>query len=89
MKKGHKSITTYCYHNNKGNNREVTYEDRILQKEYSSFQARGRRKIVVDFSGGTITSDGDGLLLREVEKRSGILNRFTKCFTDHHDQLAQ
>ena len=55
-------------------------------KQYSSFQALEKRKIVADFSGGTITSDGGGLLLREVEKRSGILNRFAKCFTDHRDQ---
>ena len=34
-------------------------------KEYRSFQALGRREIVADFSGGTITSDGGGLLLRE------------------------
>ena len=47
----------------------------------------GRREIVADFSGGTITSDGGGLLLREVEKRCGILNRFAKCFTDYRDQL--
>ena len=54
------------------------------KKQYH-FQALGRREILADFSGGTITSDGGGLLLREVEKRTGILNRFAKCFTDHRD----
>ena len=38
-------------------------------REYRSFQALGRREIVADFSGGTITSDGGALLLREVEQR--------------------
>ncbi|HUY12793.1 MAG TPA: transposase [Terriglobia bacterium] len=32
-----------------------------------------------------ITSDGSGLLLREVEKRTGIIERFAACFTDHRD----
>lgn len=50
------------------------------------FQALGRREIVADFNGGTITSDGGGLLLREVEKRTNILGRFAKCFTDHRKQ---
>jgi hypothetical protein len=50
------------------------------------FQPLGRREIVADFSGGTITSDGGGQLLREVEKRTNILGRFAKCFTDHRNQ---
>jgi len=50
------------------------------------FQALGRREILADFNGGTITSDGGGLLLREVEKRTNILDRFAKCFTDHRKQ---
>ncbi len=52
-------------------------------KKYRSFQALGRREIVTDFSGGTITSDGGALLLREVEQRSAILRRFAECFTDY------
>jgi hypothetical protein len=50
------------------------------------FQALGRREILADFNGGTITSDGGGLLLREVEKRTNILGRFAKCFADHRNQ---
>ncbi len=55
-------------------------------KKRYHFQALGRRDIVADFSGGTITSDGGGLLLREVEKRTNILGRFAKCFIDHRDR---
>lgn len=43
-------------------------------KEYRSFQALGRREIVANFSGGTITSDGGALLLREVEQRTATIN---------------
>lgn len=55
-------------------------------KKRYHFQALGRREILADFTGGTITSDGGGLLLREVEKRTGILSRFANCFTDHRNQ---
>jgi hypothetical protein len=55
-------------------------------RNYNSFQALGKREIVADFSGGTITSDGGGLLLREVEQRTGILQRFAECFTDYRDE---
>ncbi len=55
-------------------------------KKRYQFQALGRREIVADFSGGTISSDGGGLLLRELEKRTNILGRFAECFTDHRDQ---
>ncbi len=50
------------------------------------FQPLGRREIVANFNGGTITSDGGGQLLREVEKRTNILGRFAGCFTDHRNQ---
>ena len=46
----------------------------------------GKREIVADFKGGTITSDGGGLLLREVEQRTAILQRFAECFTDYRDE---
>ena len=54
-------------------------------KSYRSFQVLGKRTIVADFSGGTITSDGGALLLREVEQRTAILQRFAECFTDYRD----
>lgn len=55
-------------------------------RKYDSFQALGRREVVVDFHGGTITSDGGSLLLREVEQRTAILSRFADCFTDYRDE---
>lgn len=47
------------------------------------FEASGRREIVAAFDGGKISSDGGGLLLREVEERFGILRSFAVGFTDH------
>ena len=39
------------------------------------YQGLGRRKVVGGFNGGEISSDGGGLLLREVEQRTHILRR--------------
>ena len=49
------------------------------------FQGLGSRAVTARFDGGAITSDAGGLLLREVEARTGILRRFAACFTDHRD----
>jgi hypothetical protein len=38
--------------------------------------------VVGQFDGGTITSDAGGLLLRETEKRTGIIAGFAGCFED-------
>ena len=40
------------------------------------FHPLKRREIRAQFDGGAITSDGGGLLLREVEKRIRILRQF-------------
>jgi hypothetical protein len=37
---------------------------------------------VARFDGGYVTSDGGALLLREVERQTGILHRLAPCFTD-------
>jgi len=49
------------------------------------FQALGSRAVTARFDGGAITSDAGGLLLREVEAKTGMLRRFAACFTDHRD----
>lgn len=50
------------------------------------FQDLGQRKVVGDFSGGNLCSDGGGVLLREVECRLNILKQFAECFVDLRDQ---
>src|SRR5881409_3168630 len=49
------------------------------------FHPLSQRDVVARFDGGSITSDGGGLLLREEERRKGILGQFAACFTDHRD----
>jgi Transposase DDE domain group 1 len=49
------------------------------------FHPLKRREIRAQFDGGAISSDGGGLLLREVEKRTGILRQFAACFTDYRN----
>lgn len=49
------------------------------------FQVLGSRDVTARFDGGAITSDAGGLLLREVEAKTGILRRFAACFNDHRD----
>jgi hypothetical protein len=50
------------------------------------FHALGQREVIGKFDGGSITSDAGGLLLRETEKRTGIIQGFAQCFTDLRDQ---
>ena len=54
-------------------------------QEQMAFQQLGRREVIGRFDGGKISSDGGGLLLREVERRCGILKRFSECFRDYRD----
>ena len=53
--------------------------------EQLSFQGVGKRQIVARFDGGQLSSDGGGLLLREVERVTGLLRQFAACFRDHRD----
>ena len=49
------------------------------------FHEVGGREIVARFDGGRVTSDGGGILLREIEERFRFVERFAACFTDHRD----
>lgn len=49
------------------------------------FQPLAQREIVARFDGGTLSTEGGALLLREVELRTGIINQAAACFTDHRD----
>ena len=54
-------------------------------QESLQFHPLNRRQVRGQFDGGAITTDAGGLLLREVEKRTGIIAQFAACFTDHRD----
>lgn len=49
------------------------------------FEPAGKRKVVADFDGGTITTDAGVLLLREVEAKTAMIRQFAERFTDHRD----
>ena len=49
------------------------------------FHGLGRREVVGRFDGGRLTSDGGGILLREVDRRLGLMDRVARCFADHRD----
>jgi hypothetical protein len=49
------------------------------------FQDLGARKVVADFSGGTLSSDGGVLLLRQVDQQMGLTRALAGCFRDTRD----
>ena len=50
------------------------------------FKAHYSREVVARFDGGTISSDGGSLLLRETDQRLNLLPRFSRCFLDGREQ---
>jgi len=53
-----------------------------LHLEFSSL---GSRKIQADFSGGKLTSDAGAALLREVDRRIGLIDAMADCIGDRRD----
>ena len=51
------------------------------------FQDLGPRKVVADFSGGTLSSDGGVLLLRQVDLSLGLTRRLAGCFGDQRNGI--
>jgi len=46
------------------------------------FQAHFSRELVARFDGGTMSSDGGAVLLRETDRRLNLLARLARCFED-------
>lgn len=51
------------------------------------FQDLGSRQVVADFSGGTLSSDGGVLLLRQVDRSLGLTQALAQCFGDERQQV--
>ena len=49
------------------------------------FESCGTREVVASFDGGTISSDGGSLLLRQTDQRLNLLPRLAACFADGRD----
>ncbi len=50
------------------------------------FEECGSRQVEARFDGGTISSDGGALLLRQTDKRLNLLPRLAQCFLDRRRQ---
>ena len=46
------------------------------------FTRLGRRQVVADFLGGRLTTDAGALLLREVDRRIGLIDAINDCIPD-------
>jgi hypothetical protein len=51
------------------------------------FQDLGPRKVVADFSGGTLATDGGVLLRRQVDGALGLTRQLAACFGDQRDPI--
>ncbi len=49
------------------------------------FEAHFSRQVVAQFDGVEMTTDGGALLLRETDRKIGLLKRVVRCFTDARD----
>jgi hypothetical protein len=50
-----------------------------------SFATLHGKKLQADFDGGTLTSDGGALLLREIDRRTGLVDRFVSALHEWRD----
>lgn len=51
------------------------------------FGRAGGRRVVADFDGGMVSSDGGALLLGETDKAIRLVERFAACFQDFRNPL--
>jgi hypothetical protein len=57
------------------------------QDRFEFASAQGRREIVAEFSGGTVSSDGGALLLQEADSKMNLLARLSECFIDRRNPV--
>ncbi len=50
-----------------------------------AFEAHFSRRVVAEFSGEQLTTDGGALLLRAADRKIGLLRRVVRCFSDARD----
>lgn len=51
------------------------------------FSSLGRKKIQADFNGGSLTSDAGALLLRELDRRMGLVDAINNCIPDPRNPI--
>ena len=55
-------------------------------QERFEFAGHDSRTVVAEFDGEQSSSDGGGLLLREMDRRLRLIERLSRCFADQRDQ---
>jgi len=55
-------------------------------QELFGFTDHFSRRVEASFSGGQVSSEGGSLLLREVDRKIGLIDRLANCFTDTRSQ---
>ena len=53
--------------------------------EQFKFERENSRPVVVNFKGGTVTSDAGLSLIAELDRKRKITSRFAECFKDYRD----
>jgi len=53
--------------------------------EQLEFSSVGRRRVVADFGGGTVSSDAGALLLGKADAAIGLVDRLAASFADHRN----
>lgn len=56
-----------------------------IPEQFNFVRVKGK-KVIANFKGGTLTSDGGLVLIAELDKKRQITNRFADCFNDHRCQ---
>ena len=59
----------------------------LCNTEPIRFSSLGRKNVVADFAGGTITSDAGGLLLREADRRLGLTRALADVIPDPREPV--
>ncbi|HEY9072997.1 MAG TPA: IS1380 family transposase, partial [Desulfobaccales bacterium] len=59
----------------------------MTAKQALFFDDLGSRQVQADFSGGTLSSDGGVLLLRQADAALGLTQRLAECFVDGRQQV--
>ncbi|WP_179139853.1 transposase, partial [Brachyspira hyodysenteriae] len=54
-------------------------------REEFKFEQEKSRPVVVNFKGGTVTSDAGLSLIAELDLKRKITSRFAECFKDYRD----
>ena len=61
----------------------------VCSSESMSFSSVSRREVVADFLGERLTSDAGGLLLKEVDRRIGLLDAINGRFLRHRPERSE